>query len=80
MKQKLIILAAAVFSVLPSFAQQSDVDYLGRYNRLVSRVGFSGVGVENLLDKWYQADSTDVNVWWPGSTIISQKARPIPSL
>lgn len=60
MKRK--ILAALTLSVigLAAFAQTTE-NYLARYNALVSRVGFSGIGVETLLDKWESADPGDIN-------------------
>lgn len=40
---------------------QTTEDYLSRYNMLVSRVGYDGIGVETLLDKWEAADPVDIN-------------------
>lgn len=54
-----ILFAAAAFF---SAAAQPNQNYLSLYNKLVDRVGFSGVGVDNLLNKWYKADSLDLNV------------------
>lgn len=40
---------------------QTTENFLKRYNVLVGRVGFAGVGVQTLLDSWGRADSTDIN-------------------
>lgn len=55
-----VMILAVCFCAVAGAQIQSD--YLSRYNRLVSRVGFCGVGVETLLDNWRAADSTDVNL------------------
>lgn len=57
-----MILTVALLSFCASLAAQSNATYIQRYNSLVARVGFAGVGVETLLDNWAKADSTDVNV------------------
>lgn len=44
-----------------SASAQTTENFLRRYNLLVSRVGYTGIGVENLLDSWRRADSTDIN-------------------
>lgn len=45
-----------------ALAQTTTADYKARYERLVSKVGVAGVGVETVLDKWAQADSCDVDL------------------
>lgn len=55
MKRLLLVIS---FVSLAAMAQaQSNSDYKQLYDRLVARVGYSGVGVENLLEKWERADS-----------------------
>lgn len=53
------IFAAAVLCA--AAVAQTTENFLGRYNALVSRVGYSGIGVETLIDKWEKADPVDVN-------------------
>lgn len=43
-------------------ATAADTDYTNLYNRLVARVGFDGIGVETLLDKWEKDDSSSINL------------------
>ena len=40
-----------------AFAQSEK--YEQRYDLLVSKLGYAGVGVETVLDNWERADSTD---------------------
>lgn len=61
MKKALIILAACLMT-FQAVAQTTSADYKARYERLVSKVGIAGVGVENVLDKWAQVDSCDVDL------------------
>lgn len=58
---KKFLLAIAFLAAISASAQNNQ-DFLQRYNRLVSRVGFAGVGVDNLLNNWYKSDSLDMNV------------------
>lgn len=60
MKKIVMVMVAALVSV-QMFAQTAE-EYKGRYERLVSKLGHSGVGIENILDKWAQVDSTDVDM------------------
>ncbi len=62
MKKLSLILSLVCIAAL-SPAQTSDTDYSQLYERLVSRVGYGGVGVETLLDKWEQADSANTDVY-----------------
>lgn len=54
MKRIGLVLFSLAFVVAPLFAQSeiSIDDYQDRYNRLVQKVGASGLGVETLLNKW----------------------------
>lgn len=56
------IVTAAFMCLGVMLAAQGNTAYIQRYNSLVARVGFAGVGVETLLDNWAKADSADVNV------------------
>lgn len=57
--KKIICALAAVLLAISLSAQTTD--YKTKYLNLVKRVGPSGVGVENLLDKWAQADSSNAD-------------------
>lgn len=46
---------------LSAAAQTSD-SYLKVYNNLVSRVGYDGIGIWGLLEKWSKADSCGVDL------------------
>lgn len=60
MMKKAISIFAAVVLCACALAQTTE-NFLGRYNALVSRVGYSGIGVETLIEKWEKADPVDVN-------------------
>lgn len=61
MKRIISILILALAAVPMLCQAQTKDEYLQRYFNLVSRVGVDGVGVETLLDRWREADSTDIN-------------------
>ena len=46
-----MLLSAAAFAQSEKYEQ--------RYDLLVSKLGYAGVGVETVLDNWERADSTD---------------------
>lgn len=58
MKKFLTIIAALALS-LSALAQESQEEFLRKYNNLVGRVGASGLGVETLLNKWEAAYPED---------------------
>lgn len=58
MKKFFTIIAALVLPLM-ALAQESQEEFLRRYNNLVGRVGASGVGVETLLNKWEAAYPED---------------------
>lgn len=60
MMKKAITIFSAVVMCAAALAQTTE-NFLARYNILVSRVGYSGIGVETLIDKWEKADPVDVN-------------------
>lgn len=60
MMKKTFFIFAALLLTLLSNAQTSE-NFLARYNSLIARVGYSGVGVETLIDRWEKADPVDVN-------------------
>ena len=59
MKKKLLILLMAVCAGMTLYAQDSSEAFISRYDALVKRVGYSGVGVETLLDRWEKAFPDD---------------------
>ena len=64
-KMKKLALAAAsiLLCAAPSQAQDaSSADFRARYERLVRNVGYAGVGVETLLDRWEEACPDDRDV------------------
>lgn len=56
MKRTIISIAVSLLT-FTAFAQADK--YEQRYNMLVAKLGYDGVGVETLLDNWEKADSTD---------------------
>lgn len=61
MKKILTLLAALLSLLVPAAAQTSSADYLTRYTNQVKYVGSSGIGVENILDKWAADYPEDVD-------------------
>ena len=64
MMQKLTLAAAALLlcaATLPAQDAGAD-DFKTRYERLVRNVGYAGVGVETLLDRWEEACPDDRDV------------------
>ena len=61
--KRLTLLIASVLMCAAAFAQDLTAEeYLARYERLVRNVGYAGVGVETLLDRWEEAFPEDMNV------------------
>ena len=60
MKRLFMILAAAA-ACAAAAAQTTTEDFQARYERLVRNVGYSGVGVETLIDRWEEAFPEDMN-------------------
>lgn len=59
--KRFVIICASALLICCGISAQTTETYLPRYNALVSRVGFSGIGVETLLDRWEKADPEDIN-------------------
>lgn len=58
MNRILAVLYIALMTGISVSAQsQTSADFERRYNQLVARVGYDGVGVETLLDNWAKVDS-----------------------
>ncbi|MBO7117563.1 MAG: hypothetical protein J6V81_02675 [Bacteroidales bacterium] len=60
--RKIFLLLSISAVCLLSYAQQSALDFLQRYNTLVGRVGPDGVGVETLLENWEEAYPEDLDM------------------
>ena len=58
MKKAIIVLATALAGV-QAFAQLTPEEVKAQYVRQVRNVGYSGVGVENILDKWERVAPED---------------------
>lgn len=59
MKRLLLTLFLSAAALTAAVAQDTSEAFASRYNTLVKRVGFSGVGVETLLDRWATAFPED---------------------
>ncbi|MBR4134166.1 MAG: hypothetical protein IKU04_06550 [Bacteroidales bacterium] len=59
MKKKLLVLLMAACACMSLRAQDTSEAFISRYDALVKRVGYSGVGVETLLDRWEKAFPED---------------------
>lgn len=60
MKKNVITLSTALLCCL--LQAQTGENFIARYNLLTSRLGYCGIGVETLLDRWESSDSSDVNM------------------
>lgn len=60
MKKLLFAIAAAALCAAAA-AQTTTEEFQARYERLVRNVGYSGVGVETLIDRWEEAFPDDAN-------------------
>ena len=49
----------AILSCACAFAQMTPEFYKGQYERQVKTLGYAGVGVENILDKWERVAPED---------------------
>ena len=61
-KTKIILTAVAATLCVLASAQTTAEEFKGRYERLVRAVGYSGVGIETLLDRWEEAFPDDMAV------------------
>lgn len=61
MKKRFVVVVLALVSVCV-YAQDQSVVLERRYNLLVEKVGFAGIGVETVLDAWERVDSTNLNM------------------
>ncbi|MBP5626418.1 MAG: hypothetical protein J6W98_05810 [Bacteroidales bacterium] len=61
-KTKIFLTVAAAALCVAAAAQNTAEEFQARYERLVRNVGYSGVGVETLLDRWEEAFPEDMAV------------------
>ncbi|MCQ2185897.1 MAG: tetratricopeptide repeat protein [Bacteroidales bacterium] len=59
--KKVYLILLSLLSLAAVASAQTTEDYQSRYNSLVNRVGYAGVGVDYLIAKWEKADPVDVN-------------------
>lgn len=59
--KKTILAIAAIALCAAAAAQTTTEEFQARYERLVRNVGYSGVGVETLIDRWEEALPDDAN-------------------
>jgi len=52
MKRSILSAIAVLLAVLPAAAQLSREEYKDKYDRQVRAVGYAGLGVETILDRW----------------------------
>lgn len=62
MMRKVFAALLLVVSAVTASAQNTQQEYLDRYNLLSNRLGATGVGIETLLDKWEAAYPDDENM------------------
>ena len=60
--KKIMMAALALACSVSLFAQTSAQDYLSRYNLLVGKLGYDGVGIETLVHKWEADYPEDVDM------------------
>ena len=61
-KTKIFLTAVAATLCVLASAQTTAEEFKGRYERLVRAVGYSGVGIETLLNRWEEAFPDDMAV------------------
>ena len=73
---KLILTLAVLLGCTAAFAQEStSEEFQARYERLVRNVGYAGVGVETLLDRWEEAFPDEISVPMARFKYFFEKAR-----
>ena len=67
--KRLILILLGISVLLTSYSISSDAQdkdterFARRYDLLVSKLGYDGIGIETLLDAWEAADSTDIRIY-----------------
>lgn len=72
---KRLLLAALVLLPIVGLAQTTSEEFAAKYERLASKLGPSGVGIETLLDKWAQLDSADAGLLVARFNLYFEKSR-----
>ena len=62
MMKKILTVAAFLLLCFGALAQNSKEEFLSRYVMLVNKLGYDGVGVETLINKWEEAYPDDVEM------------------
>ena len=73
--KKTILAIAAIALCAAAAAQTTTEEFQARYERLVRNVGYSGVGVETLIDRWEEALPDDANPKLARFNYFYDKAR-----
>ena len=75
--KKTIMALAVLLAAAPAFAQKTAEEFKAQYERQVGYVGTSGVGVENILNKWAEAYPEDCDMlearfsYWLGKSFTN---------
>lgn len=72
---KRYILAMTILLTALAASAQTSERYEQRYNLLASQLGPAGVGIETLLDKWEQVDSTSSKMLYARFSYLFTKAQ-----
>ena len=81
-----LLLAAALLACGAAFAQEpTREEYQARYERLVRNLGYDGVGIETVLDRWAEAYPDDPAVYQARFNYYFEKGRsteilPMPGM
>ncbi|MDO5443008.1 MAG: hypothetical protein Q4G10_05000 [Bacteroidia bacterium] len=62
MKRLFVVALASVAAAVSLSAQTTNAEFKSRYESQVKRVGYDGLGVETLLDRWEKAFPEDVDM------------------
>lgn len=73
-KYKILLSVVSAVMTLTMYAQTAE-RYKQRYNLLVSQFGPAGVGVETVLDKWAEVDSTSAELLFARFSFYFTKAQ-----
>lgn len=84
MKKLLLGICLLLFLLPGAHAREMKEEFSERYNLLVSKLGYSGVGIETLLDKWEKNFPDDPDVYFhrfmyyfdkSSSTVVEKKNK-----
>ena len=77
MKNRILLTAAALLLSLAALAQNTSEDYQRRFNGIVDRFGYDGVGIETLLDSWERDIPEDPMLWQARFLWCFNRARTV---